>query len=237
MAIAEVTESTRYCPNEMAICFIIVVSAIYYPIALDQDFDKKPLVLWIWEIKYKNIRDNHILIYFLAFRPSATPSPAAAVGPTHMIFGTKVCLYYGMLIFGKLGTKVKGQGKKSMKICLFGPILVIGLNSGYIEGRGVSGWVLLAACQLFLAVCQMLQKSRGASVEGSDTIGRLPAWLPRCQLWKKPRPKQRAIARCEVHVSIYITYVSVSKPTHGQWPAPIGSWRVIHWLYTYSFHS
>ncbi len=99
-----------------------------------------------------------------------------------MIFGMKVCLYYGMPIFGKLRSEVKGQGQKSTKISLFGTILVIGLKSGYIEGRGGSGWVLLAAYQLLLAACQMLQKSRGAPVGGLDTVGRLPEWLARWQM-------------------------------------------------------
>ena len=33
-------------------------------------------------------------------------------------------------------------------------------------------------------------------------------------------------ARWEVCVSMYITYISVSTSTHGQCPAPMGSWRV-----------
>ncbi len=42
-----------------------------------------------------------IIIYFLAFLPSVTASPAAAVGPMDMNFGRKVCFDYGMPIFGK----------------------------------------------------------------------------------------------------------------------------------------
>ena len=167
---------------------------------------------------------------------SVTASPAAASGPMHMIFGMKIYLDYGMLIFGKLRSEVKGQGHKSTKICLFGPILVIGLKSWYIEGRRGSGWVLLAACQLFLAACQMSQKSWGAPVGGSDTIGRMPAWLARCQMWKKPRPKHRATAdaRC---TSAYILRIFQSvNPPHGQWPAPMGSWRVVYsWEVIFSY--
>ncbi len=44
-----------------------------------------------------------------------------------------------------------------------------------------------------------------------------------CEYGKSPRPKHRAIARCEVYLSMYIAYISVSKPTpwavagpHGQ---------------------
>ncbi len=50
---------------------------------------------------------------------SVTGSPAAANGTTDISFGMQVCLDCGMLIFGKLGSKVKGQCQVSMKIGLF----------------------------------------------------------------------------------------------------------------------
>ncbi len=163
---------------------------------------------------------DHIYIYFLAFLASVTASPAETNGSIHMVFSRMMGLNLDMLIFCKSRSEVKGQCQKSMKIRLFGPILVIGLKSGYIEGRGGSDWVLLAACQLSLAACQMLQKSRGAPAGGCDTIG-VAGKVPNAK--KKPRPKHRGIARCEVYISIYITYISVSKPTpwavagpHGQ---------------------
>ncbi len=67
-----------------------------------------------------------------------------------MNFGRKVCFDYGMLI-------LVNQGQRSRsKILENRPFLVIGLKSGYTEGRGGSDVVLLAACRLFLAACQML---------------------------------------------------------------------------------
>ncbi len=39
--------------------------------------------------------------------------------------------------------------------------------------------------------------------------------------------KNGDIVRCEANLSMYIAYISVSKPTHGQWPARMGSWRVL----------
>ncbi len=51
----------------------------------------------------------------------------------------------------------------------------------------------------------------------ASVAGKVPKWV------KVPEPKHRAIARCEVCVSMYITYISVSKSTplavtgpHGQ---------------------
>ena len=59
-----------------------------------------------------------ILIYFLAFRLWITAFPAVANGSIGMIFGRMMGPGYGMLIFGKSGSKVKGQGQISTKICL-----------------------------------------------------------------------------------------------------------------------
>ncbi len=62
---------------------------------------------------------HNIFPSFPSVLASVTASPAAANGPTDMIFGMKVCFDYGMLIFGKSRSRVKGQGRKSTKICLF----------------------------------------------------------------------------------------------------------------------
>ncbi len=52
-------------------------------------------------------------------------------------------------------SEIKGQGQKSTKIRLFGPIMVIGLKSGYIEGHGgqVGYYWQRANCFWQLAKC------------------------------------------------------------------------------------
>ncbi len=42
------------------------------------------------------------------------------------------------------------------------------------------------------------------------------------KIWKRPRPKHRVIAQCEVYLSIYITYYLVSKPTPWAMAGPHG---------------
>ena len=122
-----------------------------------------------------------------------------------------------MLIFWFFGSKVKGQGKKSIKICLFWADFGQGAMCGAIQDQRGSGGVLLAGCQLILASCQKLENDRRPPLDGFASIGKVP------KLVKVPEPKHRAIARCEVCASIYITYISVSKSTplavtgpHGQ---------------------
>ena len=46
---------------------------------------------------------------------------------------------------------------------------------------------------------------------------------------KSPRPKHRAIARCEVCLSMYITYISVSMPTPWAVAGPNGQLASILW--------
>ncbi len=46
---------------------------------------------------------------------TVTTSPAAAAGPMGMIFGMGMDIDNRMPIFGKSGSKVKGQGPKSSK--------------------------------------------------------------------------------------------------------------------------
>ncbi len=78
------------------------------------------IVPWLQSLVFvRFLWQPNILIYFLAFLASVTASPAATNGPTDMSFGMEVCFHCGMLIFEKLGPKVKGQGQISMKIRLF----------------------------------------------------------------------------------------------------------------------
>ena len=55
-------------------------------------------------MEFLHIIYHHIFPSFPSVFASVTASPAAAVGPTDMIFGMKVCFYYGMLIFAKSGS-------------------------------------------------------------------------------------------------------------------------------------
>ena len=66
------------------------------------------------------------------------------------IFGMKMGFEYGLTLFGELGSKVKGQGQKSIKYAFSGSILVTGAMCGTIQNQGGSGGVPLAACQLIL---------------------------------------------------------------------------------------
>ncbi len=69
-----------------------------------------------------------------------------------MSFGMEVCLDYGMLIFEKLGSKVKV--KYSRKYAFSGQILVTGAMCGTIQDQGGS------ACQLIMATVQKLENDR-----------------------------------------------------------------------------
>ena len=82
--------------------------------------------------------------------------PAAANGPINMIFCMGMDIADRMSIFGKSGSKVKGQGQKSAKNRFLQRLLVTGARFWSIQDRRGSGEVLLAACQLILAACQML---------------------------------------------------------------------------------
>ncbi len=81
-------------------------------------------------------------------------SPAAANGPTDMIFGMRMDIDDRMTIFGKSGSKVKV--KKVQKNRFLQRLLLTGARFWAIQDRRGSGEVLLAACQLILAACQML---------------------------------------------------------------------------------
>ncbi len=70
-----------------------------------------------------------------------------------MIFGMIMGLGYGMLIFGKSGSKVKGQGQKST--VFFGPILGTEVKYGSDQNQGGSDGVPLTVCQLILATCHI----------------------------------------------------------------------------------
>ena len=63
--------------------------------------------------------DSWRVIYFLAFLPSVTRSPAAADGPTGLNFSMWVDLEANSMIFGKLRSKVKVQVQISTEICPF----------------------------------------------------------------------------------------------------------------------
>ncbi len=79
--------------------------------------------------------------------------------------------------------KVKGQGQKSTKNCLFGPILGTEVRYGSDQDQGGSGGLLLAACQLILATCQKLESDRRAPLDGFPSNGKWPVYLARCQNW------------------------------------------------------
>ncbi len=95
------------------------------------------------------------------FRMCVPLPTAAANGPRGLNFGMKMGLKYGLTLFGQSGSKVKGQGPKSMKRCLSRPLLVTGAMCGTIQDQGGSGGVLLAACQLILATCKKAVERQG----------------------------------------------------------------------------
>ena len=100
-----------------------------------------------------------------------------------MIFGMWIGVGGRMLIFGKLGSKVKGQGRKSTKYAFLGPILVTGPMCGTIQNQGGSGGVPLAPSQLILATCQKLENDGRPPLDRFHSIGKLPVELARCQKW------------------------------------------------------
>ncbi len=91
-----------------------------------------------------------------------------------MIFGMWVCLCGRMLIFDKSGSKVKGQGQKSTKNCLFGPILGTDVRYGSEQDQGGSGGVPLAACQLILATCQKVETDGRPPLDWFPSAGKVP---------------------------------------------------------------
>ena len=131
-----------------------------------------------------------------------------------MIFGMKVCFYYGMLIFGKLGSQVKGQGQKSIKICLFCAVFGHrGSMWGYSEPKRVRWGTIGSMLTNFGNLPKVRERQEASSRwvsqywQVASVAGKVP------KLVKFPEPKHRAIARCEVCGSIYITYISGSKST------------------------
>ncbi len=104
-----------------------------------------------------NIIHNNDVWFFPSFRvsvcPSVTTSPAAANGPIDMIFGMGMDIEDHMPILGKSRSKVKV--KKVKKNWVLQQLLVTGTWFWSIQDRRGSGEVLLAACQLILAACQL----------------------------------------------------------------------------------
>ena len=91
-----------------------------------------------------------------------------------MNFGTDIGLDGNLCLFYISGSKVKGQGHKSGKICYFEPFLATGGRHGSDRDWVGSGGVLLAACQLFLALFQKPQNNTGCLMGWFPNVGRLP---------------------------------------------------------------
>ncbi len=127
-----------------------------------------------------------------------------------------------LTLFGTLRSKVKGQ--ISIKICLLWAVFGHrGYMWDYSEPRSVRWGTIGSMPTNFGNLPKVRERQEGPS-----------RWV--CQYWqvaseagkvpkvvKVPEPMHRAIAQCEVFVSIYITYISVSKSTplavtgpHGQ---------------------
>ena len=70
-----------------------------------------------WQMHFRTF--SHLLVSIImvcdSVRPSVTTSPAAAKGPTDLIFGMYMEIGDRMTIFGKSRSKVKGQGQISTK--------------------------------------------------------------------------------------------------------------------------
>ncbi len=88
--------------------------------------------------------------------PPEVTSPPAANGPIDLIFGMGLDIDDRMPIFGKSGSKVKGQGQKSKENGFLQRPLVIAAMFWSTHDRRGSGEVPLAVCQLILATCQKL---------------------------------------------------------------------------------
>ncbi len=105
------------------------------------------------------------------------------------------------------------------KCVISGPILLTEVRYGVSWDQGGSGGVPLAACQLFLASCQMLKENGGFPLQQFGSIGRVPVWLEKCQIWKKPQVEAwRDSAMRGVPLHVY--YIHFGQYTH-----PMGSDR------------
>ena len=68
-----------------------------------------------------------------------------------------------------------------------------------IRDQGGLDGVPLAVCQLFLASCKMLWENGGFLLEQFDSIGRVPVWVAKCQIWKRCQAeasRNRAMRGC-----------------------------------------
>ncbi len=131
-----------------------------------------------------------------------------------MIFGMWVCLGGRMLIFEKSRSKVKGQGRKSTKICLFWAIF--GHRSWVCvrSGPGRVRWGTFGSVPTKFGIVPNIIGHQGASsrkVSQCWQVANVAGMVPK--MLKVPEPKYCAIARCKVYLSIYITCISVSMPT------------------------
>ena len=137
--------------------------------------------------------------------------------------------------------RVKGQGQKSIKICLFWADFG---HRGHVSdysgpGRVRSG--TFGSVPINFGKLPRVRDRREASfrwVPQYWQVASVAGMVPK--LVKVPEPKHCARARCEVCVYIYITYISVSKSTplavtgpHGQLAShslsnvPI-CWKLVH---------
>ncbi len=156
--------------------------------------------------------------------PCVTRPPAVPNGPRDLNFGMRMYLDPDSTLFGKLRSKVKGKGQISMKICLFWAVFGHkGYMWDYSEPRKVRWGTIGSMPTNFGSLPKVTERQEASSIwvsqywQVASEAGRVP------KLVKVPDPKHRATARCEVCVSIYITYILVHKSTplavtvpHGQ---------------------
>ena len=129
-----------------------------------------------------------------------------------------------LLIFYIQGSKVKVNYPR--KCAFSGPILVKEVRYGVSWDQGGSGGVLLAACQLFLAPCHMLQDNRGLPQERFGSIGRVPVWLAKWQIWKKPQAEASRDSAMR-GVALHIHFGQCSHPMgSGQPPLAAGEFYI-----------
>ena len=121
------------------------------------------------------------------------------------------------MIFYNWRSKVKVTYPQ--KCAISGPILVTEVRYVVIRDQRGLGGVPLAACQLFLASCQMLWENGGFPLEQFGSIGSVPVWLAKCQIWKR---SQAEISRDSAMrgVPLHVYYIHFSQYTH-----PMGSDR------------
>ncbi len=140
-----------------------------------------------------------------------------------MIFGMGMDIDDRMPILGKSMSEVKGQGQKSTKKWFLQRLLVTGARFWSIQDQSVR-WGTVGSMPTNFGNLPNVVERQGVPCRKVSQYWQIARVAGKVRNFSKvPGPKHRAIARCEVFLSMYITYNSVSIPTpwavagpHGQ---------------------